>query len=125
MTKKENILGGIGWIAIIWFLIICVMAGKQTDSNAVVNVFPDSSDAKNYELTGTVTQIKTQQYLFALDTKYQIESFDWPNGGWAKFNDCFTRELNIMTVCTSTSGKTYSMKVTGFEPPESDYDPNQ
>lgn len=113
--KWVNILIAVG---VIWFIYYCVNYGRSADDEATVLVFPNVSNSKNYELVGSVEKDTQMDYLLIPNTTYTIEKFNWPNGGYAHFDNCTVKELNTMTKCTNDHGETYGIKVSQFTPPD-------
>jgi len=110
---------GIGLVA--WLIGVSYFTGSQSDEFATVNVHPDTSSVKNYELEANVTKHTDRKYGFFTKSYYEILEFSWPNGGYAEFNNCIVSEINVLFACTSTESDTYQMKITKFDPPESNY----
>lgn len=113
--KWVNILILIG---VVWFIYYLVNSGRSTDDGATVLVFPNASNSKNYELVGSVEKNTQMDYLLIPNTTYTVQKFNWPNGGYANFNNCTVKELNTMTECTNDHGVTYGIKVSQFTTPD-------
>jgi hypothetical protein len=114
--KKYLSIGICLYIA--YAFIMYLQIGNSTDTRATVNVFPDSSNAKNYRLTGHVEKSVYFGSPVHLSSEYTVKSFDWPNGGYETFKEC---KLNNRVECVSTSGDSYLIEVRSFE--AESYDP--
>lgn len=111
--SENKWFGYAGIAAVVWVLVVAFMSSSDYGISTI-NVFPDETKSKNYELKADVT-IDKQYYVFFYTQKYSIEQFYWPNGGYERFEECRVSGLSTFVTCESASGDEYSMKLSDFE----------
>lgn len=98
MTKdaaehRDKVIVAIVWTVLIAAVIIWVGSyywgtarpgaflerGQDYEAKMIVRLYPDDSEAKNYELPADISK---------LDGYYRLDRVYWPNGGYVDFDDC-------------------------------------
>lgn len=106
-TRRKITNWSIGLLVITVLILIPsgVAGGSSWSGDGVVNLFPEGSTSKNYQLTAKM-RVTTKWWW---REEYTISSATWPHSGMSYFTGCTVDKTN--GTCIDNDGKSWHVEV--------------